>query len=328
MEHFDYLNRAKVSNYLSENSHGIKFGKGIKLLSNIDQLNQYDSDFVMFGIPDGLNDLSNFEKFENMTSFHHTLKELVNIQDNLYNHPQNLIILGEINPDHFYKKAKSLDTTSESYTTLLQSIYSEINHFVAELVSAIVESQKIPIIIGGNHIYSHGIVKGTSRALGSPINILNISPTSYFKQNSNFSSTDVKENLNDFINRLNVFGLHKNYTSQIIYDRITTDKHAKLHFFEDSLHLTTLDKSVQLKNALDFLKNKFGLELNLESIDGMNFHSEAFLAFSVRDIRTFIKIIRKERVDYVHFSINETDQNKRLGKSLSYLISDFLRYDS
>jgi formiminoglutamase len=327
MEHFNFLNEVEVLNYMTKNGNGVNFGNDVVLLSSLDQLSQCEANFVVFGIPDGLNNLQAIENIDQPSSFDLSIKALVNIQDNLFNQPQNVIILGHINPTHFYEQAKALNSSSDSYQSSLQSIYRQVNQSIAQLTSTIIEAGKTPIIIGGNALYAQGIIEGAASAQGSPVNILNISPTSYFKESLESNSGN-QEFLDDFIHRLFVFGLHKNYTSQSAYNRITSHKLAKLHFFEDCLHLTTLDKSVQLKNALDFLKNKFGLEMNLNAIDGMNFNSEAFLGFSVRDIRTFIKLIRKEQVDYVHFSINNRTHNERLGKSLSYLISDFLRQES
>jgi formiminoglutamase len=329
MKNFTFFNTSDISKFIQHRENETKFGEGVETVSELDQLARCDAEYVLFGVPEDLGVIANFGKPGTSKTFQHVLSYLLNIQNNKFNRPVNLVLLGQINCSSFYEEAESLNPKSENYKKQLGDIVTKIDGVVTAVVKAIIESGKTPIVIGGGHNNCYGIIKGTSTALEKPINVLNIDAHTDlripdYRHSGNGFRYAFEEN---YLNKYHVFGLHKNYTSQEIFDFMDHKKVINYFLYEDGLHLTTLDKCVRLKNRVDFLNGTFGFELDCDAIGGMNSSAETPSGFSIRDIRTFIKLIKKEQVHYFHICEADASKDKAIGKTISYFISDFIRDD-
>jgi formiminoglutamase len=327
MENFTFFNTNDISRHIQHRDGEIKFGESLVTVSELDQLTECDTDYVLFGIPEDLGIIANFGNSGASKTFQHVLSSLLNIQNNIFNNPKNLLVLGQVNCDAFYKEAKKMNPESENYRTQLGEIVSKIDDVVTAVVKAIIESGKTPVVVGGGHNNSYGIIRGASIALENPINVLNIDahsdlrPTNY-RHSGNGVRYALEEN---YLNKYHVFGLHKNYNSQEIFDFMDDTKVLNYFLYEDALHLTTLDKCIRVKNGVDFLNRTFGFELDCDAIGGMNSSAQTPSGFSIRDIRTFIKLIKKEHVHYFHICEADASKDETIGKTISYFISDFIR---
>src|SRR5690625_3632976 len=125
---------------------------------------------------------------------------------------------------------------------------------VFKMVSKIIESGKIPIIIGGGHNNAYGNIKGTSLALRKPINILNIDAhtdlrkTDYRHSGNGFSYAR-KEG---FLKYYSMFGIHKNYTPQYIFDKCKGEEELSIQFFGDVM---ARDLASQQRAVWESLRN-------------------------------------------------------------------------
>lgn len=304
-----------------------KFGEAVLTVNSLENLEHLEAEYVLFGIPEDIGIRGNKGKPGAKDTFIPVLKSLLNIQKNRFNQPENLVILGEIDCDSFLAKAEQLNPKDENYDIELGKLVSEIDGIVTELVKTIVGFGKIPIAIGGGHNNCYGMIRGVSEALEMPINVLNIDAHTDLRtlehRHSGNGFTYASEE--GFLAKYFIFGLHKNYTSEHIFDLMDQKKDIKYFFFEDCLHLTSLDKLVKLKTGVDFLNRKLGLELDCDSIKDFNSSAMTPTGFSVRDVRTFIKLIRKEKTHYLHICEADASKNDLIGKALSYFISDFIR---
>ena len=327
MKNFTFFNTSDISKLIQHRENETKFGEGVETVSELNQLAECDAEYVLFGIPEDLGVMANFGKPGTSKTFQHVLSSLLNIQNNKFNRPNNLILLGQINCDGFYEEAEALDPKAENYRNQLGDIVSKIDNVVTAVVKTIIESGKTPIVIGGGNNNCYGIIKGTSKALENPINVLNIDAHTDlrapdYRHSGNGFRYALEEN---YLNKYHVFGLHKNYTSQEIFDFMDHKKGLNYFLYEDGLHLTTLDKCIRLKSGVDFLNREFGFELDCDAIGGMNSSAETPSGFSIRDIRTFIRLIKKEQVHYFHICEADASKDKTIGKAISYFISDFIR---
>jgi len=329
MENFTFFSALDISNLIQHRENETKFGEGVKTISKLDQLAGCKAEYVLFGIPEDLGVMANFGKPGTSKTFQHVLSSLLNIQDNKFNRPGNLVLLGQINCYGFYEEAASLNPKSKNYKNQLGDIVTKIDDVVAAVVKAIIELDKIPIVIGGGHNNCYGIIRGTSAALEKPINVLNIDAhtdlrISDYRHSGNGFKYAFEES---YLSKYHVFGLHKNYTSQEIFDFMDHEKDFSYFLYEDVLHLTTLDKCVRLRNGIDFLNRTFGFELDCDAIGGINSSAETPSGFSIRDIRTFIKMIKKEQIYYFHICEADALKDKTIAKAITYFISDFIRDD-
>jgi formiminoglutamase len=202
-------------------------------------------------------------------------------------------------------------------------------------VKRIVELGKTPILIGGGHNNSYGIIKGSSQALGRPINSLNIDahtdlrPTGYRHSGNGFLYA-FEEN---FLNKYFVFGLHENYTLQtnLNFAASHSDR-IKYTTFEDMRIRRTKKVMQEAKNALAFVaENNFGLEIDCDAIELVPSSALTPSGFTPQMVRRLTYVFsRPKNVTYLHICEASPDPNNlnemmAVGKLISYLVSDFIR---
>jgi formiminoglutamase len=198
-------------------------------------------------------------------------------------------------------------------------------------VNKIISAGKIPIIIGGGHNNAYGNIKGASEALKKPVNILNIDAhtdlrkTDYRHSGNGFSYARKEK----FLGKYRIFGLHQNYTPEYIFTDMNQSANDGYRLFEH-LILMPSQKIVQsFREELEFVSHdNFGLELDCDAIKGFPSSAQTPSGFAINMIRNFIRIAsEEEHIKYLHIceaSPTEDTENK-VGKALSYFITDFIR---
>lgn len=327
MENFQFFNQEHIQHYLKARKGETKFGQALSVISSVEELENVTADFVIFGIPEDIGVRANQGIAGTANAWDSFLHAFLNIQKNQYNYPENCLILGQVGTEKFMQRASLIPSSSENYHEQLGEIVSEIDNEVSQVVSTIVASGKIPVIIGGGHNNAYGNIKGASEALEKPINVLNIDA------HTDFRTTEYRHSGNGFsyakeeeiLNRYALVGVHKNYTPHYIFETMDADKKITYSLFEDYIHLTAIDKLIKIKKSADFVKNHFGLEVDCDAIE--NFSSSAMTpsGFTINEVRSFIKLMRKQEVIYLHLCEASPQKNPQIGKALSYFVSDFIR---
>jgi formiminoglutamase len=327
MINLDLYTKDYIAQFVQKRAHETKFGEEIETITALADLQAHPAEYVLLGIPEDIGIRANKGKAGAAKTWEVFLNSFLNIQTNIYNNPKNLILLGEINCKAWMQKASSIPKTDEHYHQKLGGIVEKIDEAVADVIQKIVESGKIPIVIGGGHNNAYGIIKGCSKATQKPINVANIDAHTDlrpmdFRHSGNGFSYAMTEN---YLDRYSIFGIHRNYTSQAIFDSMDANKKIMYHLFEDCLHLTSLDKLVKMKSSLDFLKGQFGMELDCDAIHNINSSAVTPSGFSLNVMRSFMKLIRKHKIHYLHICEAAPHEYSLIGKTLSYLVSDFIR---
>lgn len=330
MDNLNIYNKQDVLQMVNLREGETKFGEEIQLVSSLNELTDNTSKYVLLGIPEDIGVRANRGKVGAAKTWNAFLVSFLNIQRNQYNDPAQITLLGEIDCKDWLLRADQIKTSDSNYYSKLGELVSEIDQTVAHVIEAIVTSGKIPIVIGGGHNNAYGIIKGCAKALDKPIHVANIDahtdlrPTD-FRHSGNGFSYAMAEN---YLDRYSIFGLHKNYTSQAIFEEMNANSHIKFHFFEDCLHLTSLDKLIKMKSSLDFLKGKFGVELDCDVIHSFNSSAITPSGFSLNVIRSFMKLIRKHDIHYLHICEAIPDDKGLVAKSISFLVSDYIREEN
>ncbi|MBZ9787914.1 arginase [Psychroflexus sp. CAK57W] len=333
MTYFKFSDAKSLSKHMHHDSSGKKFGEKVITVTGLDQLESNEAEYVLFGIPTLLNSSEEFE-LGHFDMFQTVLKSLLNIQHNEFNRGENLIVLGELDSEVISEELNKLKTNPPAFlgragSEKINLLHSILEKTIYKIVQAICASGKIPIAIGGQHSNTFDLIKGVSLIKKSTVSLLDISTrvnvmfennTDHLKQNKAYFDTV-------YINKHHTFGIHKNYVSQENLDVMNSSKNLGFYLYEDCLHLTTLDKCIRFKNAVDFLNRELGFKLDLKSIQGLSSCCDSSSGFSVRDIRTFLKVIRKEQAQFFHICGFEANQKESIGYVLSYFISDFIRND-
>jgi formiminoglutamase len=334
MNNLNIYNKKTIDKYISKREGETKFGESILTIQSLDELKTTQAKYVLFGIPEDIGVLANFGVPGTKNAWYSCLKALLNLQANTFTQPQKLMLLGEVDCASQIKAAETLDKEDEHYFEELGNIVSQIDKKVTTVVEHIVKAGKVPIIIGGGHNNSYGNIKGTSFALQKPISVINFDAHSDFRRlehrhSGNGFSYAYEEG---FLNHYFIFGLQKQYNSQAIFDLLHTNKETISYslFEQIAIHRTkTFGQALKEAESFTIATEKFGLEMDLDSIQDIPSSAKTPSGFSVNEARRFISYFSKnENVAYLHLCEAApkpgSEEEKQVGKLLAYLITDFI----
>lgn len=310
----------------------VKLGEGLTTVSNWGQLKKATQRFVLVGIPEDIGVRANYGNPGTSEAWKAALQVFCNIQQNELTHVENILVLGEVNCETEMKSASRLSSKEEHYTEKLGKLVEQVDKKVAGTIQMVLEAGKFPIVIGGGHNNCYGNLKGAHSAFGKPINCLN------FDAHTDFRALEHRHSGNGFsyafeegyLDRYFTFGLHRNYTSQFVFDRLKLH-HDRIRFsvFEDIAITEKIPYSEAIKEAEAFICGAtFGLELDLDAIEDMGSSAMTPGGFTMNDARRFISYFsKKEQCVYFHICEGAPGLGNfpaQVGKTISFLISDVI----
>ena len=333
-----YLNlfTAKERNSLLNKRKGeTKFGEHLKLISNLnniyEEISNLDVQYVIFGIEEDLGVKANYGKTGTYKCWSAVKKVLLNIQSNLYTHAEKVLILGELSFNELRKEAERLDVNSKKDLKKLREMVELIDKEVSFLVSQIIRAGKIPIVIGGGHNNSYGLIKGSAIAYNSKVNALNIDAHADFRpeegrhSGNGFSYAYVE----GFLKQYYILGLQENYCSETTLETLRKIKTTHYTSYE-SLEIRRSKKiNTAMSEALAYVSSgKFGLEIDCDTIENTKSSAQTPSGFSTKQIRRFTSYFGASGdVCYLHIceAIPSKKSPEQIGKLITYLITDFIR---
>lgn len=305
-----------------------KLGEAVQFVQNLAGLNNCTAKYVLLGIPEDIGVRANHGKPGTAEAWEAVMTGFLNLQKNEFINAENLVLLGEMDCDMQMDQAKSLSTADPHYVEKLGELVSQIDHQVSKIIQYIVAAGKFPIIIGGGHNNSYGILNGTSTALQKPINCVN------FDAHTDFRALEHRHSGNGFsyafeegfLEKYFIFGLHKNYTPQAIFDMFKkNNERIGFNLFEDISVFGETSFSEALSQAEAFCgENSFGIELDMDAIEMMGSSAMSPAGFSLSEARRFVSHFSKnENAVYLHICEGSPKDGlfpNQVGKAVSSLI--------
>jgi len=335
MDNLVLFNKNDLKNLLKNRQGESKFGKHIHYLSNFNTIYEdifnLDVTHVIFGIKEDIGVFANYGKIGASKAWDATLKSLLNIQSNAFTKANKVLILGYLDYSITLEKLKELDQNNEKHILKARKRVAKIDLDVSELVYQIIKAGKIPIIIGGGHNNAYGNIKGTSLALKNSVNAIN------FDAHSDYRAIEGRHSGNGFsyahhdgfLNRYFVFGLHENYTSDLIFKKLDKNKLIQFNTFEAIEIRRELKFDDELQRASEFItKSPFGIEIDCDAIKNIPSSAMTPSGFSTNKVRRFINYFGKhENAKYLHIceAAPTPETESQVGKLITYLITDFIR---
>lgn len=330
MEYFKLYKQRDIEKLITKRDGEIRFGEKIKFLDSLESIENSKASYVLFGIPEDIGVRANHGKPGAAKAWSACLKSLLNIQCNDFTFPERLVLLGEIDCKTEMEKAGNIDTSDPHYYAKLGDLVEKIDDKVSWLVEKIVSAGKIPIIIGGGHNNAFANIKGASNANNKPLNVLNIDAHTDLRQLEHRHSGNgfsYAKHLN-YLAKYAMFGLHKNYTPQYIFEDIASNPDFNFQLFEEYNLLDKKEQFTAYKSHLDFVKNQnFGFEVDCDAIVNFPSSAKSPAGFELNMIRNFISITSEEKnCKYLHLcEAAPTEENKdQVGKALAYFVTDFI----
>ena len=335
MENFTLYN-AKINEKIVNKRKGeAKFGEAIQipnvLLDVKDNVIETKAQFILFGIEESIGVFLNYGKTGTEHTWKPVLKNLLNTQCNQFNQADNVMVLGSFNYKFLQNEINILKKTTTKNIKKARGFIDQVDADVAYLVNIIVKAGKVPIAIGGGHNNSYGMIKGCALAFNKKINVINLDAHSDFRpeegrHSGNGFSYAFAEG---FLKRYFIFGLHENYTSEQLINRLKKIKNVNYNTFEDLEIRKTKSFKSEINTAVEFISHsKYGIEIDCDAIAGIPSSAGTSTGFSSNKARQFLHVVSKpNKVCYLHIceAIVTKKDHTKTAKFISYLITDFLR---
>lgn len=206
----------------------------------------------------------------------------------------------------------------------------DLDELIARWSTEVIENGGIPIVIGGGHNNAFGLVKSLATVAEQPVNVVNLDPHAdtralTFRHSGNPFSAAFSAG---YLKNYTVLGLHESYNNEAILDYLT-EMQVTVFYFEswlDSLSQFEIDVN---QVASDSMGTLAGVELDMDAIAFMPASAFTPSGVTVDQARMYIrKMARNIKVGYLHLPEaapkNEQD-DKIVGKTLAYLVSDFIK---
>ncbi|QLE02976.1 formimidoylglutamase [Galbibacter sp. BG1] len=313
-----------------------KLGEHIQLLHTDEpleaQLNASDAKYVLLGIPEDIGIIGNLGKVGARNAWDTALPFILNIQNNKQTKGSKILLLGHLDFQKELKKIASLE--GEEKVDEARKITSVIDKEITNLIRILVSSGKKPIVIGGGHNNSYGMIKGTSLATGNAINCLNVDAHSDFrKREGRHSGNGFSYAYHEgFLDNYFIFGLHENYTSKKVFKTLLKKENIHFNTFEELFIRKEKGFDFELKEAIDFVKTKkFGLEIDMDAIEGMPSSAMSSSGLHLNTVREIVfKAKKSKNISYLHIAeaapeVGNEREEMMVGKAIAYLVSDFIR---
>ncbi|MAP55267.1 formimidoylglutamase [Altibacter sp.] len=322
----------EVRSLVNKRDGEVKFGEVLSIAHDWQSLQNSKHPYVLLGIPEDIGVRANFGISGTSQAWTQALRVLCNIQQNEFTQAEKVLLLGEIDCRDEVSALGVVAKDDALNTQQLGALVSNIDTKVAEAVAAIIKTGKIPILVGGGHNNSYGNLNGASTALGGPLNCIN------FDAHTDFRALEHRHSGNGFSYAYNegylekyfVFGLHRNYTSQSVFDTMKKHKdRIQFALFDSLLQDKGNSFEVFLQKADTFCGQKpFGLELDMDAIAEMGSSAQSPSGFSVTEARHFLRYFsKKEHCIYIHICEGNPKTESfpnQVAKTIAYFISDVL----
>ena len=336
MNQLRIYNQSYISNLTRRRSGETKLGECVKTIESLSELKNSTSKFVLLGLPEDIGVRANYGRGGAHTAWLPALTNILNIQSNDFFKGDELLILGHIDFDDLMKRSDSANTDQ------LRKLTSEVDERGSSVIRIIVESGKIPIIIGGGHNNSYGNIKGTAEGLlnsgkinEASINVINSDAHTDFRamegrHSGNGFSYAFAEGL---LNKYAIVGLHENYNSENVLNELK--KHPKqIHytFFEDIFVREELSFKEAVRYATGFTKETYcGIELDMDTIQNIPSSAKTSSGISANQARQYVTWCAKNsKAAYLHIAeaapiLSHIKTDNKTGKLIAYLVTDFVK---
>jgi len=339
MENIKLLTSQELAKMTNHRSGEIKFGERIQIVPEntdiLDFIKNSTASFVLLGLPEDIGVKANFGRPGTASAYENTLKSLVNIQHNKFCKGNDLLILGALDLEQEMQEAQNLSIYSKEEKKRLFQLVEKIDKEVSHTIHQIINTGKIPIIIGGGHNNAYGNIKGLALAKGKPVNAINFDAHTDFRilegrHSGNGFSYAFEEG---FLKNYFVFGLHENFVSKSVFNTLKElNERVRYVTYEEIEVKKVKEFNSQMTEALNFIKNDpFGVELDLDAIPGIYSSAMTLSGFSVQQAREYVYYFGNHKnASYLHIcegapDLDQSNNNHLTGKLIAYLITDFMK---
>lgn len=315
-----------------------KLGQTLAVLpqQNLDLLAAEPAKWVLIGVPEDIGVRANMGRPGATEAWEPALVALCNAQSNSFFQGKDLLVLGHVDCTELLEDSKEINEHAEGGAKGLGDLVEELDKFLSDLIERIIKLGKTPIVVGGGHNNAYPLLKGASKGYGleTGVNCFNCDPHADFRElegrhsGNGFSYASAKA----YLRRYFLMGYHESYNNQHSLDALEKLGETFTSISFDSLRIrkeTSID--YQVERAVIFLKHHpTGIEIDLDSIEGMASSAMGPSGFSANQIRSMVyKLGYSADCAYLHIAEGAPElgpyPDSMLGKFIAYLVTDFVK---
>ena len=304
-------------------------------------LAQLSSKYVVVGIPEDIGVLANGGISGAATAWLSFLQAFLNIQSNDFLEGIELTVLGYFDfGDIQYlidRNAYDFNEKLEAYRHAVNAIDDEVEG----LIKAIVVAGKIPVVIGGGHNNAYPLLRGAAKGFHqlqkiplAQINCINLDAHSDYRPAEGRHSGNAFRYAEDdgFLQKYCVIALHENYLPQNVWMDIVNNPFIDVITYEDIFIHEKRTFRQAVSHAIDFTEDNYtGIELDLDAIENVLSSAVTPSGISVQQARQYLNLAAAHaKVAYLHIcegaaQLSAGQTNETIGKTISFLLSDFVK---
>lgn len=298
------------------------------------ELEQSTAGYVVFGIPEDIGMRANAGEGRESTAWNHFLKAFANTQSNDFLEGEEVLILGQFDFADIELLIDKMAPDAEEKLAAYRHAVNGIDEAVEGLVKAIVQSGKIPVVIGGGHNNAYPCIKGAAKGLAAAglnpipqINCINLDAcTGYGTAEGRHSGNAFRYAEDDgFLQRYCVVGVSETAVQQIIWMDIMDNPFMDCITYEDVFVRNRRSFKDAIEHALDFTDDNYiGVELGMDAVQS------PFSPVAAQHARQYVSIAATNgKAAYLHIAESASNGQQReaeeTGKLTALLVTDFIK---
>jgi formiminoglutamase len=275
-----------------------------------------DARYVIIGIRECCGPLANNGRTGAQFAFPAFVASFLNTQVHEQYPKDSLFILGEVIEEEQSVQGQSIDKVSE------------LDSFLELILDTFVDSNQIPIIVGGGHNNALAVMRWAAKH--KKLAVINLDA------HADLRSTEVRHSGNSFSTAMeegvllhySVLGLHEAYNNSFIREALKSDQ--IFHSFYESYLFQQKNLLGDLENILRHFHTdtQVGLEIDMDSIAYMPSSAFSPSGWTLDQVRQFTHHFVKTQKQVAYLNLTEAAPISEMdslivGKALSYLVRDF-----
>ena len=339
MKTIEVYSKKQINEIVRTRKNEVKIGEEVECSLSSESwekdLEQSNCQFVLLGIPEDIGVRANYGRGGAHTAWKPALESFLNQQSNYYFTGKPVFVLGHIFVDDLMEKSTDFTTKKAQDINVLRELVAVLDERVSSVIEKIVSLRKIPVIVGGGHNNAYPIIKGSSRATGKKVNVINCDPHSDFRplegrHSGNGFSYAYEEK---YLNRYSVFCLHEQYnTAQVLIDFGRENASLFYTTYEDVFIREHKTITQALDQNIGFVKTSpCGVEIDLDAITNVPSSAKTSSGISPVQARQYAYQTGKQ-LEPLYFHIAEgapilshIKADNKTGKLIAYLMTDFIK---
>ena len=291
--------------------------------------------FVILGIEEDIGVRGNLGRPGTAAAFRNFMAAFSNLQANRFLPLEQIYLGGRLVFPALMQKAARLNPELDDERKEIFALCSQIDEEVTETISDIVSAGHVRIGIGGGHNNAYGNIKGCSQALNKSLAVLNIDPHADFRtREGRHSGNGFSYAFADgFLKRYAVFALQSDYNHEAMLEKLEEDPKLQFISMRELIRTEPGQQEKLLKDLLNWFEDApFGLELDLDVLTGFPVSALNAGGLSISELRRFLMLSTELKAPrYLHLAeaspgqANSDQEKQLIGKTLSVLVSDFLK---